>query len=351
MTNSGFLHNKRLLFSLIAIVIIAGLLIGVVGRIQAYSVPVTSIIAVSPGVSVTLAGNNFPAGQNFTVRMGYYGSYGLNGTVVGSYTPNTNGYFTNTFAIPSSLAGLDRIAIRLDSTSGFYSYNWFYNVAAGSAATAAPVSATPVPVYSGYPTIDIASVSAGTSVTVNTHNMPPGQAFTVRMGEYGTLGIGGIVVGTTTNSGGSYSATFAIPPALAGRQLIAIRMDSPSGYYYAFDWFKNVSGGSTSATAVPSSSSGYNGTSVILITGVAKGVAVSFNAVNLPANTTFTIKMGSYDSYGVGGTVVGSYTTNSSGSFSSTFAIPSGLTGASQIAIRLEANNGSAAYSNWFNNK
>jgi hypothetical protein len=60
------------------------------------------------------------------------------------------------------------------------------------------------------------------------------------MGEYGTYGIGGIVV-TTVNSGagGSFSATYAIPAALVGRSKIAIRLESANGYYYAYNWFYN----------------------------------------------------------------------------------------------------------------
>ncbi len=31
------------------------------------------------------------------------------------------------YTIPASLHGLDRIAIRMDSPEGYYSYNWFWN--------------------------------------------------------------------------------------------------------------------------------------------------------------------------------------------------------------------------------
>jgi hypothetical protein len=38
------------------------------------------------------------------------------------------GTFTATYTIPAGLYGLDRIAIRLQSpSSGYYSYNWFWN--------------------------------------------------------------------------------------------------------------------------------------------------------------------------------------------------------------------------------
>ena len=50
------------------------------------------------------------------------------------------------------------------------------------------------------PTFSIVSVVADTSVTIKTYNFPADQTFTVRMGAYGTLGVGGIIV-TTTDSG------------------------------------------------------------------------------------------------------------------------------------------------------
>ena len=50
------------------------------------------------------------------------------------------------------------------------------------------------------PTFSIVSVVPDTSVTIKTYNFPADDTFTVRMGAYGTLGIGGIVV-TTTDSG------------------------------------------------------------------------------------------------------------------------------------------------------
>ena len=67
------------------------------------------------------------------------------------------------------------------------------------------------------PTFTISSVATDSTVTVVTYNFPANRDFTVRMGAYGTLGIGGIVVGTlNSGSGGSFSATFNIPDALKG---------------------------------------------------------------------------------------------------------------------------------------
>jgi len=101
-------------------------------------------------------------------------------------------------------------------------------------------SAAVAPAYSGYPTFSIVAVVKDTTVTIQAYNFPPGDTFTVRMGAYGTLGVGGIVVGTqASGSGGSFSTTYDIPAALAGSYRIAIRLESPTSGYYAYNWFYN----------------------------------------------------------------------------------------------------------------
>jgi hypothetical protein len=89
------------------------------------------------------------------------------------------------------------------------------------------------------PTFSIVAVVTDTSVTIRTSNFPANQLFTVRMGAYGTQAVGGIIVGSTNSgAGGAFEETYAIPAALAGSYRIAIRMDSPGGYF-AYNWFFN----------------------------------------------------------------------------------------------------------------
>jgi hypothetical protein len=60
------------------------------------------------------------------------------------------------------------------------------------------------------------------------------------MGSYGTRGIDGINVGNTdTNEGGSVTATYNIPTSLVGATRIAIRLQSPTSGYFAYNWFWN----------------------------------------------------------------------------------------------------------------
>jgi len=104
--------------------------------------------------------------------------------------------------------------------------------------TTGPTSSAPVAGYFGIPTFSISSVVRDQSVTISGVNFPPGQVFTVRMGPFGTMGIGGTTI-TTFNSGdgGSFTATYPIPAAIAGGPKIAIRIET--GYYYAYNWFWN----------------------------------------------------------------------------------------------------------------
>lgn len=59
--------------------------------------------------------------------MGKFGTRGVNGVLVTTIDLGKGGTFTATFDIPDALKGTSPIAIRLESASGYFSYNWFYN--------------------------------------------------------------------------------------------------------------------------------------------------------------------------------------------------------------------------------
>ncbi len=61
--------------------------------------------------------------------MGPYGSFGIDGTAVGTTETGAGGTITATYTIPADLAGSYQIAIRMESPYN-YAYNWFYNVTA-----------------------------------------------------------------------------------------------------------------------------------------------------------------------------------------------------------------------------
>lgn len=72
-------------------------------------------------------------------------------------------------------------------------------------------AAVPTPVFT------VTAVEKDNLVTIKTSNFPANKTFTVRMGKYGTLGIGGIEAGITfSGTGGVFTATYSIPAALKG---------------------------------------------------------------------------------------------------------------------------------------
>jgi hypothetical protein len=214
-------------------------------------VPTFTIMSVVPGESVTIRTYNFPPAQAFTVRMGPYGTYGMNGEIVGTTDSGAGGSFDATYSIPAGLKTADAIAIRMDSAAGFYAYNWFTNMGTTASVPPAVPAATPVPGttavppvqapavnYTGFPYFFIDSVVANSSVTITGYNFIPGQQYVVTMGPYGGFGIGGTVVATTDPMAeGAFTATYQIPASMAGSYQIAIRMESP--YNFAYNWFYN----------------------------------------------------------------------------------------------------------------
>lgn len=195
--------------------------------------PYFGITGVVRDTKVTISGANFPLNKDFKVLMGPYGYYGLGGAQVASINTGSSSVFNATYDIPSTVKGLERIAIRMDSTDGiYYAYNWFFNRSTAGVAVITNIS------------FSIQSIVSDSSVTILAQNFPTNADYDVLMGLYGTQGINGISVGTAkSTTGGSFSATFNIPPGLKGQQQIAIRLVGKDGSF-AYNWFYNISAGS-----------------------------------------------------------------------------------------------------------
>ena len=324
----------------LVVVMLLGLLALPFQTAQAFTIPSFSIVSVSKDVSVTIQTANFPAHQTFTVQMGAYGTLGIGGTVVATTDSGEGGSFAATYSIPAGLVGSAKIAIRMDSPQGYFSFNWFVNNASSVTPTPAPTAA---PGYTGVPSFAIASVLVDSTVTITTTNFPAHYDFTVSVGDYGTLGIGGTVVATTNSgSGGVFNATYDIPDALKGKTRLAIRMDSTSGGFFAYNWFWN----NTSTTTTPPPV--FVGIPTFSIAAVVKDSKVTVTTNNFPANLDFTVLMGAFGTAGIGGTVVATTNSGTGGSFSATYDIPAGLVGSTQIAIRMDAASGGFFAYNWF---
>jgi hypothetical protein len=177
--------------------------------------------------------------------MNYIGTRGVGGVTVGTFNSGAGGTLTATFNIPASLRGQRQIAIRLQSpTSGYFSYNWFWNNTTGDVPVTGP-TATPGPTATQRPpfvtpTFSITGVTRNATVSIQTANFPANDTFTVTMGAFGTRGVGGTVVGTfNSGAGGTLAATFNIPASMANADRIAIRLESPTSGYFSYNWFWN----------------------------------------------------------------------------------------------------------------
>ena len=215
---------------------------------------------------------------------------------------------------------------------------------------AAPAPATAAPLSSTIPTFSIVSVVTNSTVTIRTYNFPANDTFKVLMGDFGTRGVNGIKVATTSSgAGGSFTATYNIPAALKGLYRIAIRLQSTTGSgYYAYNWFYNNTSGTGTGTG---GATGYVGIPTFSIKKVVKDTSVTIKTNNFPANDTFKVMMNYMHTQGIGGIVVDTISSGNGGAFEDTFSIPAALQGQYQIAIRLQSTTGSGYYAyNWFYN-
>jgi len=217
-----------------------------------------------------------------------------------------------------------------------------------------PPPPPPSPPSGYFMTFSIVSVDRDDSVTIQTHNMPPNDIFTVTMGPMGSKGVNGYVVGKTeSGKGGTHEFTYSIPSQLHGYYQIAIRMQSPKSGYYAYNWFYNNTsggGGQPPPPAPPPPPPGYTGIPTFTILSVHRDKDVTVQAYNLPPNDTMVVTMGPMGTKGINGIQVATIETKSGGNKQFTFVTPSALYGSYQIAVRMQSyKTGYFAY-NWFYN-
>lgn len=312
-------------------------------------IPTFVITAVEKDQWVEIQTDNFPAADHFIVTMGSMGSKGINGIIIGTTYSGPGGRFTMKYDIPPALKGSHQISVRLESsTSGYYAYNWFYNNTVN--APGVPDPDPPGNGYTGYPTFSIASVEKGKTVTITPNNFPPNDSIFVRMNWMGTRGVAGAIVETvTTNANGKLSkTTFDIPDFLDVAYQVAIRLESPTSGYYAYNWFYN---NTTSQAPSDPETPSYIGYPTFAIAAVIRDKNVKIVPSNFPPNDTFNVRMNWMGTRGVGGTLVQTVTSNSKGNLSDVkYPIPDYLKGQYQIAIRLDSPSSGYYAFNWFYN-
>jgi hypothetical protein len=239
------MKNVVRLFILLALLAVPGItvLAGSTSASTAVVIPTFVIKAVDQNDLVTIQTDNLRLNDTYYVTMGLMGTRGVNGIHVATVATTDSGRITKTFSIPAALRGQAKIAIRLESPyTGYYAYNWFYNSDANLHLIGTPEGSPPS--TGGYiccPYFSIAAVVKATSVTIQEHNFPPNKTFNVRMNWMGTKGVAGAIVETvTTDANGKLSDTkYLIPDFLQGSYKIAIRLESTTGGYFAYNWFYN----------------------------------------------------------------------------------------------------------------
>lgn len=221
----------------LAVLILAVLALALPRPVSA-AVPSIEIVSVKADQSVTIRGVNFPVNVNFSVRMDVAGNLAIDGIVVKEFNSGSGGAFQATYTIPAELRGVKTIAIRLESASGYFAYNWFNN----RTAETDPADDDVIPVTGEKPYIRFSGVKQNEAVTVEAFNFPANVNFSVRVGPYYTFFRDYVVV-TTINSGagGSFKFTLNLPAVVKDVELVTVRLDG--GGRYAFNAFKNVDGG------------------------------------------------------------------------------------------------------------
>ena len=212
-------------------------------------IPTFKITAVQRNAQVTIETNNFPPNQTFAVTMGRFGTRGRGGTVVGTIESGAGGTATHTFAIPSGLTGLNRIAIRAQTAHAnpYFAYNWFHNNDANVPITGGtggqPAVIPQAPAFVGIPTFKVCGFAHNNTVTIVTSALPANQQFHVTMGAMYTQGIGGYSAGSfNSNNGAAQRLTFGIPSQLHGLSRISIRAQTThAAPFFAYNWFYNNS--------------------------------------------------------------------------------------------------------------
>ncbi len=194
------------------------------------------------------------------------------------------------------------------------------------------------PVSAADPRISIIAVKVDELITVRTSDFPANVTFTVRMDVAGNMGIDGIVVGETNSGiGGAFDVSYRIPAELRGVKTIAVRFESANGYY-AYNWFNNrTSGTTTPPVSTPSNPIPVTGAKPALtIIGVEANDSVTVEARNLPAYTTFTVRIGPYYTFFRDYAIMPSVVSDAYGVARFTLDLPDVVMDESLVTVRID---------------
>lgn len=177
---------------------------------------------------------------------------------------------------------------------------------------------------------DIVSVKRNVLVTIRTKDFPHFTKFTARMDLATNKGQGakGPVVGEFTSGKDSiFEQTFNIPETLKDGIILGLRFDSPDGYN-AYNWFFNQD----ASLSLPDPKQQPS----VDFSEVKKNTSATIEAKNLPANTTFWVRVGPFESFYNKYTFMDMVKTGEDGSVKFPLQVPAALKDAENIMVRLD---------------
>jgi hypothetical protein len=238
--------KTKLMRLTLAVIILSVLALAVPQPVSAATMSI-EVVASKLDESVTVRAKDFPANVKFTVRIDVAGNLGIDGIVVGETNSGSGGTFDTTYRIPAELWGKQTLAIRFESASGYFAYNWFNNRTSGNSG-----SDNPVPVTSGKPYITFAGIKKNEALTVKAYNFPANQSMKVRVGPFNSFFRDYVVVTyVNTGSTGNFEFTINMPDVAKNVDRVTVRLDG-SGRY-AYNAFKNETTGTVTPTVPPAS--------------------------------------------------------------------------------------------------
>jgi hypothetical protein len=119
------------------------------------------VIGVKANDYIVVQANNFPANQNFKIRIGTFKNFSKDYVVAGNVNSGKGGSFQFSVDLPTMQKDVDLFTIRLDSPEKNYAYNVFKNITSG-VSTPTTGTTTPIPT-SG--TCQIISISPSTALS------------------------------------------------------------------------------------------------------------------------------------------------------------------------------------------
>ena len=227
--------NKILINILILIVWISGT--GMIGMRYPISLarPEINVTRTIRDTSVKFRAQNFPAGVIVEVLMGAYGTNGVNGVKVGTFTTSNSGTLRATVPIPTSLNGANRLDLRVQrkgyngvNRREYYAHTSFANITTGSRNNQNLIP------------IQVLRVVKDTSVTIRINDLPANLLFQVQMATIDRKAGNLQTVGSfNSGSGGTLVATYNIPQTLVGKRLIFLIIQNSSQGYSGLAFFLN----------------------------------------------------------------------------------------------------------------